>query len=64
MDDLAQKYIRRIRNTNKRIYAQRFWDYLNGYMPIEPSHGLSYMAAQAVRMELHRIYRETEATEA
>ncbi len=60
MNKLAQAYINRIRNSNKRIYARNFWDYLNGWIEREPSHGLSYMAAQAVRMELHRIYRETE----
>ena len=50
----AQAYIRRIRNAAKRDYATRYWAWLSraGPHPDEPEE-LSYMAAQAVRLQLH-----------
>ena len=63
MRTLAQAYIERIRKPAKRIYATNYWAWLNGYREAEPSHGLTHMGAQAVRMELNQIYRETEDSE-
>lgn len=56
----ADTYIRRIRNTSKRAYAREYWYWLvfNDGRPAEaePKRGnLSYMAAQAVRMDLSSI---------
>jgi hypothetical protein len=54
-DDL--RYISHIRNKNKQAYAFKFREYLWHRIP-EPdskSFNISYMAAQAVRLELHRI---------
>jgi hypothetical protein len=51
-----EAYIRRIRNPLKRAYAQAYWKWLaSGQQGPEPERdpSLSYMAAQAVRMELH-----------
>jgi hypothetical protein len=55
--DDCWRYIRAIRNTDKREYAIRYLDYLRAYQPDpEPERmGLSTMAAQAVRMRLHEI---------
>ena len=54
----AQRYIRRIRNLRKRHYANVYLDHLLGILPEEPDWGdLSYMAAQAVRMDLSAILR-------
>src|SRR6266487_4507476 len=47
------RYIRRIRNVNKREYAKEYRRFLNGFRQDEPQQGpISYMAAQAVRMNL------------
>lgn|SRR5579864_618361 len=50
----AGQYIRRIRNGQKKQYARAYLHYvLRGRQGTEPDRGtLSYMAAQAVRMEL------------
>jgi hypothetical protein len=54
----AHKYIRRIRNKEKRAYAQIYLRFLCGQQP-EPDRGkVSYMAAQAIRIELHSIAKE------
>jgi hypothetical protein len=54
----AGKYIRRIRNRQKREYARAYLFYvLKGKRGGEPSRGtLSYMGAQAVRMQLDSIF--------
>ncbi len=57
-EDRAHAYIRAIRNKTKRAYADRYWRYLKGTYPWEPDRGtLSYMAAQAVQMQLSKIKR-------
>lgn len=50
------KYIRTLRNVNKKDYASEYADYLIGTGCEEPEYGeLSYMAAQAVRQSLRDI---------
>jgi len=51
-------YIRRIRNMAKRDYAQRYYTWLCAGSIGEPPErgGLSYMAAQAVRMEFTQLH--------
>ena len=53
----ATAYIKRIKNAAKRKYAMSYLAYLYGTTHLEPDdpHNLSYMAAQAVRIELRRI---------
>lgn len=53
---IAWRYVRRIRNSDKRWYASTYLAYALGEQG-EPSRpaGLSYMAAQAVRMEINEI---------
>ena len=57
----AQQYIRRIRNTGKKSYAERYLAWLlispeEQDRQGEPDYrGLPYMAAQAVRMHLDAI---------
>jgi len=63
----ANSYIKRITNPGKKTYAQHYRDYLLGKGPQPDSSAadatLSYMAAQAVRMELTKILGEPkEAT--
>ncbi len=53
--DLANKYIYRIRNTDKREYAIRYFNYLVGFSHEPEPVNLSTMGAQAVRMQLHDI---------
>ncbi|KKM82208.1 hypothetical protein LCGC14_1321930 [marine sediment metagenome] len=53
--DNARRYVNRLRNNNKREYAALylFWLVFNpADDPPHIPHGLSYMAAQAVRMKL------------
>ncbi len=66
----AGKYIARIRNQHKKRYAQLYYQFLTGHLsfdhgggPDDPCHGfsLSYMARQAVRLELDDLRRQ-EAT--
>lgn len=46
-------YVKRIRNQRKAQYAMNYLDYLSFVNAPQPSsHGLSMMAAQAVRMRL------------
>jgi hypothetical protein len=53
-------YISRIRNTKKRQYAFAYLEFLLGKTS-EPERGeLSYMAAQAVRINLHDIMKQSE----
>ena len=49
----ANKYANLIRNTEKRRYAQAYIAWMrNGAEGVEPQWKCSYMAAQAVRMEI------------
>jgi hypothetical protein len=46
-------YVRRIKNPDKRAYADQYLQYLLGQVKPEPERGaLSVMAAQAVRLQL------------
>lgn len=64
MHTKVNRYLMAIRNTQKRRYAYDYADWLFahlptdhvefGYEPTVPS-SLSYMAAQAVRLELHSL---------
>ena len=54
------KYVRAIRNTEKRRYALIYLEYLQAGAGRfdEPQHALSYMGAQAVRLHLRQLWRE------
>lgn len=55
MNAETKKYISKIRNEKKRLYAESYALFLlrGG---VEPEHGsLSYMAAQAVRLHLFAV---------
>ena len=54
---LAHRYIRKIRNKQKRAYADDYLNFMRGQCvePVAHYRGLSYMAAQAVRLELTDI---------
>ncbi len=57
----AVKYIRAIKNKNKKAYAEKYAGWLahGSKENEEPEHGeLSAMGAQAVRMELYKLMRE------
>ena len=57
-DTDPRDYIDSIRNRHKRGYAASFYDYLrNGGAEPDRPEALSYMAAQAVRLELTRRFR-------
>lgn len=57
-ENAARDYIERIRNPLKRDYAASFYHYLlNGGKEPERPEELSYMAAQAVRLELLNRFR-------
>jgi len=57
IDSKALQYICRIRNLKKHNYAIDYLAYLRGHQP-EPNRGtLSYMAAQAVRTQLHKLVK-------
>jgi hypothetical protein len=59
MPPQVENYIRAIRNNIKRAYAYDYAQYLLGKRrdaPMEPT-GLSYMARQAVRMQLHELIK-------
>lgn len=54
----ANQYISSIRNPGKRAYASRYWDWLTTDGGKEPDYqhaDISYMAAQAVRLQLNDI---------
>jgi hypothetical protein len=65
----AQHYVKRIKNGSKQLYARTYLAYLerlgqsealNEVAPIAPDYakyGLSYMAGQAVRIELRDLIR-------
>lgn len=56
----VEKYVRRIRNSLKYVYANNYAAWvLNGRIGVEPVrvHGLSYMAAQAVRLEIEDLVK-------
>jgi hypothetical protein len=55
----TETYIRAIRNSGKREYAEDFrtWLYGQGDEPDYHAYGISLMAAQAVEMSLRRITR-------
>lgn len=58
----AGQYIRRIRNVQKKQYARAYLNYvLTGRQGAEPDRSpLSFMAAQAVHMELNSIFAVVE----
>ena len=60
MTEEAASYIRAIRNPIKRAYAEKYaaWNETGGAAETEPlvPVGLSYMAAQAVRMTLAALW--------
>ena len=51
-------YISRIKNGEKKRYAMRYLDYKEGAQTNPPHHDntLSYMAAQAVRMNIDILF--------
>ena len=53
----AISYINRIRNDGKRAYAEWYWLFLTHRAEEQDykQFGISYMAAQAVRMELAKM---------
>ena len=51
----AWGYIRRIKNPSKRKYAEAYLDYCDGNGAEPDDAGISYMAAQAVRMQLAEL---------
>lgn len=58
----VQAYIRRTRNPVKKVYAQQlYWFKLLGGSQPEPKtpDSLSYMGAQAVRLEVDGIFQTT-----
>lgn len=54
-------YINRIRNPQKREYANEYWDWLlmGRRADMEPEYHVSYMAAQSVRMAIDTIVNHT-----
>lgn len=60
----AGKYIRSIRNAAKQQYARDYMLYiLRGKSGKSPDYTVSYMAAQAVRTNLDRIFKATFPSE-
>jgi hypothetical protein len=58
-NEQACAYVRKIRNQQKRAYAERFHEYLANGRPL-PEHDeftCSYMAKQAVQIRLYEILR-------
>jgi hypothetical protein len=52
----AAAYVRRIRNVQKRAYAAQYLAWFTGQRSQDPNaEGISYIAAQAVRMEIARL---------
>jgi hypothetical protein len=56
--DVVNKYIRTIRNPNKRKYAVAYAEWKAAGSPGHngPAYELSYMGAQSVRMQIEAIY--------
>lgn len=55
---LAEKYVKSIRNADKREYAQQYLTWIRAGVECDPPkapESLSYMAAQAVRLRLHSM---------
>ena len=51
--DTIAKYVSKIRNKKKKEYALKYWKWLQkGEKGPEPEYDLTYMGAQAVRMNL------------
>jgi hypothetical protein len=51
---LLEQYVRTMRKPEKKRYAIAYFRYLRGLESESPEYeGKSYMAAQAIRMELH-----------
>ena len=51
--DTIAKYVSRIKNKKKKEYALKYWKWLQkGEKGPEPEYDLTYMGAQAVRMNL------------
>jgi len=56
--DAALAYAKKIRNAAKRNYARAYTEFRFADAPCpEPSEGLSFMGAQAVRHRMEDIYR-------
>jgi hypothetical protein len=58
--EAALAYIRCIRNSDKRDFAYAWFDYLLGFRDDGPTcnqFGITYMAAQAVRMRLSQFLK-------
>lgn len=55
----AFRYIVRIRNEKKRNYAWAYARHLYAGEAEPHNHSLSYMGAQAVRLTLHEIHRQS-----
>jgi hypothetical protein len=56
-----QSYIKSLRSAAKRAYAKEYLEFLKAGEPEgkEPGRGtLSYMAAQAVRLQLHELVKK------
>jgi hypothetical protein len=48
-------YIASIRNTDKRSYAAKYLEFIQGHGPDPSIANISYMAAQAVRMRIREF---------
>jgi NifU-like protein involved in Fe-S cluster formation len=48
----VDKYIRSLKSTSKRLYARDYWNHVSGAGAPMPKAKCSYMAAQAVRMQI------------
>lgn len=64
----VQSYIRRIRNAEKRAYAEAFWaavynEAAHGVSnyPDSSTYDLSYMGAQAVRMSISDLIQQNRS---
>lgn len=54
--ETAQSYVSKMRSSKKKEYARRYLLYRQTRVePSPPLYPLSYMAAQAVRMEIDRL---------
>jgi hypothetical protein len=55
---LLEQYVRTMRKPEKKRYAIAYWRFRHGYTNQEPDYeGRSYMAAQAIRMEIESWLR-------
>ena len=57
----VRDYINRIRNEDKRRYAQDYWRYLQGKSksPKASTYNVSCMALQGVRLQLEKFKEKT-----